>query len=264
MDDAARRDVNPRQVSLAGVYDFSAGGDDNTRTDRLTVLEFEKKWPGIASNAVANARFLQRVVRYMADQGIRQILDLGAGKPKQQPGSNVHEILTATTGDGNVVYVEKDPTAHAHARAIWGRQPGTGYVEADLSDVNEVLGSSEVERLIDFDQPVGLLMLASLHYVLGDVRPTVQRYADAVPPGSLMAISHMASDGAPAQLLDDLYAVYEPAGGAAIRTTDEIDTLFCGWSLVEPGLVEVRDWRPEEDMQRGPHQLLGGVAVKPS
>lgn len=261
MDDDARRDVNPRQVSLAGVYDFSAGGDDNTRTDRLTVLRFEEKWPGIASNAVANALFLQRVVRFFAEQGIRQIIDLGAGKPKQQPGSNVHEILGE---GGRVVYVEKDPTAHAHARAIWGRQPGTGYVEADLSDVDQVLRSPEVERLIDFDQPVGLLMLASLHYVLGDVAPVVARYADAVPAGSMMAISHMTSDGAPEELLADLHAVYAPAGGAAIRPTAEIEDLFCGWPLVEPGLVEVRDWRPEEDMQRGPHQLLGGVAVKPA
>jgi hypothetical protein len=262
MDDDARRDVDPTRISLAGAYDFSAGGDDNTRTDRLAVLRFEEKWPGIASNAVANAKFLQRVVRYMAEQGIRQILDLGAGKPKSQPGSNVHEILTETTGHGRVVYVEKDPTAHAHARAIWGRQPGTGYVEADLSDVDHVLNAPETRRLIDFEQPVGLLMLASLHYILGDVQPAVARYADAVPAGSMMAISHMCSDGAPAELIADLQAVYEPAGGAAIRSRDTIEGLFCGWPLVEPGLVEARDWRPEESAEYGPIALVGGVARK--
>ena len=264
MDDDARRDVDPRRVSLAGVYDFSAGGDDNTRTDRLTVLDFERRWPGIASNAVANAKFLQRVVQYMAERGIRQVLDLGAGKPKAQPGSNVHEILAETASGCRVVYVEKDPTAHAHARAIWGRREGTEYVAADLQDVDEILAAPEVQRLIDFEEPVGLLMLASLHYVLGDVAPIVQRYADAVPAGSVMAISHMTSDGAPEELLADLHAVYAPAGGAAIRTTSEIDVLFCGWQFAAPGLVEVRDWRPVEDMQRGPHQLLGGVAVKPA
>lgn len=264
MDDDARRDVDPTKISLAGAYDFSAGGDDNTRTDRLTVLSFEEKWPGIASNAVANAHFLQRVVRYMAGRGIRQILDLGAGKPKTQPGSNVHEILGETTGDGRVVYVEKDPTAHSHARAIWGRRDGTEYVAADLQDVDEILSAPEVQRLIAFQEPVGLLMLASLHYVLGDVQATVERYAEVVPAGSLMAISHMASDGAPAGLIADLEAVYEPVGGAAIRTTDEIEGLFCGWPLVEPGLVEVRDWRPDEDMQQAPLRLLGGVAEKPA
>jgi hypothetical protein len=261
MDDDARRDVDPRKISLAGAYDFSAGGDDNTRADRVAVVAFEEKWPGIASNAVANAEFLQRVVRYMAEQGIRQILDLGSGKPKAQPGSNVHEILTAT-GDGRVVYVEKDPTAHSHARAIWGRRPGTGYIEADLQDVEQVLTSPEVERLIDFGEPVGLLMVAALHYVLGDVAEVVAQYADAVPAGSMMAISHMASDGAPAALLDDLRAVYEPAGGVEIRSTDEIRALFQPWPLVEPGLVDVRDWRPVEPAEHGPIALLGGVARK--
>jgi hypothetical protein len=82
------------------------------------VLSFEEKWPRIAPNAVANAHFLQRVVRYMAGRGIRQILDLGAGKPRTQAGNNVHEILGETTGDGSVVYVGKDPRAHPHARAI--------------------------------------------------------------------------------------------------------------------------------------------------
>ena len=263
MDDDACRDVDPTKLSVAGAYDFSAGGDDNTRTDRLTVISFEEKWPGIASNAIANANFLQRVVRFFASHGIHQILDLGAGKPKAQAGANVHEILTQTTGNGQVVYVEKDPTAHAHARAIWGRQPGTGYVEADLADTDHVLGSPEVERLINFDQPVGLLMVASLHYILGDVAPVVARYADVVPAGSLLAISHMTSDAAPEELLDDIRAVYEPVGGVSIRSTSEIRALFQGWPLVEPGLVEVRDWRPEEAVQHGPIGLLGGVARKP-
>ncbi|TDD97663.1 SAM-dependent methyltransferase [Actinomadura rubrisoli] len=262
MDDP-QRDVDPTHISLAGAYNYTTGGDDNTLTDREIVHAYEAKWPGLASNAVANAQFLERVVGFLAERGIRQILDLGAGKPKPVAGGNVHEILGSHAGDARVVYVEKDPTAHSHARAMWGSGQRTGYVEADVRDVDQVLAAAETRRLIDFDEPVGILMLAVLHYVVGDAAGVVTRYADAVPAGSFLAVSHMASDGAPAELLADLEAVYAPAGGVAIRSRDEIAGMFCGWPLEDPGLVEVREWRPVAPMELGPHLLLGGVARKP-
>lgn len=260
MDDA-RRDVDPTRISPAGAYDHIVGGTDNTLTDRQAVDAFTRKWPGVAENAVANARFEQRVVRWLADQGIRQILNLGAGKPK--PGSNVHEILGWATGDGRVVYVEKDPTAHAHARAIWGAGPGTAYIEADVADSDHVLGEIRDRGLLDLAEPVGILLLAVLPYIPADPAAVVAPYATAVEPGSLLGITHMASDGAPPEMLTDLAEVFAPAGGIFVRPRSEIEPAWQGWPLVEPGLVDVRAWRPDVAEPEGPLPMLAGVARKP-
>jgi hypothetical protein len=262
MDDARRDPDTPSHLTVAGTYAHIVGSDDSTLADRQAVDAFTRKWPGVAENAVENARFEQRVVKYFADQGIRQILDLGAGKPK--PGSNVHEILGWETGDGRVVYVEKDPTAHAHARAVWGSRPGTAYIEADVADADRVLAEIRDRGLLNLDEPVGVLMLAVLPYVDLDPAAVVAPYAAAVPSGSFLAITHMASDEAPQEMLDDLTRTFEPAGGIFIRPRHLIEAAWQGWPLVEPGIVDVRDWRPTgEPAERGPLQMLAGVARKP-
>lgn len=175
MDDA-RRDVDFHKLSLAGAYNFITGGTDNTLADREAVAAFEERWPGISLNAVENAKFLRRVVRYFAEQGIRQILDLGAGKPKPKPGTNVHQIMAERSPGARVVYVEKDPTAHSHARAVWGSGSGTAYVEADVRDSGHVLEAVRSRRLLDLEEPVGILLLAVLHYVDTDPAEVVAPY----------------------------------------------------------------------------------------
>jgi hypothetical protein len=262
MDDARRDPDTSSHLTVAGTYAHIVGSDDSTLADRQAVDAFTRKWPGVAENAVENAKFEARVVRWFAEQGVRQILDLGAGKPK--PGSNVHEVLGWETGDGRVVYVEKDPTAHVHARAVWGSGPGTAYIEADVADAGRVLGEVRDRGLLDLDAPVGVLLLAVLPYVNADPAAVVAPYADAVPPGSLLAITHMATDGAPQEMLDDLTQAFEPAGGIFIRPREVIEGAWQGWPLVNPGIVDVRDWRPDgEPAARGPLPMLAGVARKP-
>jgi len=261
MDDA-RRDVGTTHLSTAGTYDHIVGGTDNTLADRQAVDSFNRRWPGVAENAVENARFEKRVVRWLAAQGIRQILNLGAGKPK--PSDNVHEVLGRETGDGRVVYVEKDPTAHVHARAVWGAGPGTAYIEADVADTARVLGEVRDRGLLDLNEPVGVLMLAVLPYIPANPAAVVAPYADAIPSGSLLAITHMASDGAPAEMLHDLDRAFQPAGGIFIRPRTVIEAAWQGWPLVDPGIVDVRDWQPDGDpAARGPLPMLAGVARKP-
>lgn len=265
MDDARRDDVDPTRISVAGTYDHIVGGTDNTPTDRIAVNEFAQRWPGVVENAVENSRFEQRIVRWLAAQGIRQILDLGAGKPKPQPGSNVHEILADQTGDGRVVYVEKDPTAHAQARAMWGSGTRTAYIEADIADTSLVLDEVRDRGLLDLARPVGVLALAVLPYIAVPPAEVIAPYAAAVPSGSVLAITQMSSDGAPAALLEDLREVFAPVGGIYLRPRSEIEAAFQGWPLEDPpGLVDVRGWRPEgEPAERGPLPMLAGVARKP-
>lgn len=261
--DARHDDVDPTHLSLAGAYDHIVGGTDNTLADRQAVAEYTQKWPGVADNAVHNALFEARVVKYFADQGIRQILDLGAGKPKPPPRINVHELLARETGDGRVVYVERDPTAHAQARAVWGAAPTTAYIEADIRDADRVLSEVQDRQLLDLTRPVGVLLLAVLHYIDADPAEVTAPYAAAVPSGSFLAVTHMVRDGAPAELLHDLEEAFAPAGGAFVRDHSEVETVWQGWPLVEPGVVEVRDWRVDDPAEHGPLQLLAGVARKP-
>jgi S-adenosyl methyltransferase len=260
MDDARRDPDSSDHLTVAGTYAHIVGSDDSTLTDRRAVDAFTRRWPGVAENAVENARFERRVVPWLAKQGIRQILNLGSGRPK--PNGNVHQILAEETGDGRVVYVEHDPTAHAHAQAMWGSGPA--YIEADVADADRVLTEVRDRNLLDLGEPVGVLLLAVLPYVDAAPAAVVAPYAAAVPSGSLLAITHMASDGAPQEMLDDLARTFEPAGGIFIRPRDVIEAAWQGWPLVEPGVVDVRDWRPDGDAaERGPLPMLGGVARKP-
>lgn len=262
MDDARRDPDSASRMTVAGTYAHIVGSDDSTLADRQAVDAFTRKWPGVAENAVENARFEARVVRWFAEQGVRQILDLGAGKPK--PGFNVHEVLGWETGGGRVVYVEKDPTAHAHARAVWGSEPGTAYIEADVADADRVLGEVRDRGLLDLDEPIGVLMLAVLPYIPAAPAAVVAPYADAVPPGSFLAVTHMVSDGAPPELLRDLDRALEPAGGIFVRPREVIEAVWQGWPLVEPAIVDVREWRPDgAPTERGPLPMLAGVARKP-
>jgi hypothetical protein len=261
MDDA-RRDVDTSHLSTSGAYDHIVGGTDNTLADRRAVDVFSRRWPGVAENALENARFEARVVRWLAGQGIRQVLNLGSGKPK--PNDNVHEVLDREAGGGRVVYVEKDPTAHAHARAIWGSGSGTAYIEADVADTSRVLNEVRDRRLLDLNEPVGVLLLAVLPYIPADPAAVVAPYAEAVPSGSVLAITHMASDGVPAELLRDLDRALESAGGVFVRPLEVIEAAWQGWPLVEPGIVDVRAWRPDgAPAACGPLPMLAGVARKP-
>lgn len=263
-DDDTRRDIDVTNLSLSGSYNYITGGTDNTLTDREIVLAYERKWPGLASNAVENAKFLQRAVRMLAEDGVCQFIDLGAGRPKPDAGTNTHEVVAAVNSECRVVYVEKDPTGHSHARAIWGAQPSTAYIEADIRDADLVLSHPETRRLIDFDEPVALLLASVLHYV-GEAPATVAApYAAAVPPGSFLVVAHMLSDGAPAELLEDLKQLFANVGGIWTRPQIEIEGTFQGWPLEEPGLVDVRDWRQSEPVEPGPVGLVAGVARKPS
>jgi len=262
MDDARRDPDSSNHPTVAGTYAHIVGSDDSTLTDRRAVDAFTRRWPGVAENSVENARFERRLVRWLAGQGIRQILNLGSGRPK--PEGNVHEVLAEETGGGRVVYVEHDSTAHAHAQAMWGSRSGAAYIEADVGDTSRVLNELRDRRLLDLSQPVGVLLLAVLPYIPADPAAVVAPYADAVPSGSFLAITHMASDGVPAELLRDLDRALESAGGVFIRPRDMIEAAWQGWPLEEPGIVDVRDWRPDgEPAACGPLPMLAGVARKP-
>ncbi|RKT56992.1 SAM-dependent methyltransferase [Saccharothrix australiensis] len=236
--------------SAARMYDYFLGGSHNFAVDREAARSVERIYPGMSGAARANRSFLRRAVRYLLEQGVEQFLDLGSGIPTV---GNVHEIAQQAAPSARVVYVDVEPVAVAHSTALLADNPLATAIQADVRDPDAVLGHDEVRRLLDPDRPIGLLMVALLHFVPDSDRPheVVARYRDALPPGSYLAISHGSLEGVPEDALDDserVQAIYRRTDSPlALRPRDEIAAFFAGLTVVEPGVVSLPEWRPDSD-----------------
>ncbi|MEV5704697.1 SAM-dependent methyltransferase [Actinoallomurus sp. NPDC052274] len=240
-DAAAGLDVDPRTPNVARMYDYFLGGKNNFRADRQAAGKVTEVLPNVAAVARANREFLQRAVRYVAESGVDQFLDLGSGLPTQ---GNVHEIAQAAHPDARVVYVDNDPVVVAHAQALLSSAERTAAVRADLRDPETVLKDPHVRRLIDFDRPVGLLFVAVLHFVPDEEDPAglVRRYRDALAPGSHVILSHAAVEE---ERNLDVATAYRGANAPFIaRTRDQVTALLAGMDVVDPGVVHLCEWRP--------------------
>jgi len=259
--------LDTRVPQVARIYDYWLGGKDNFSADRFAGQETIAAFPGIRASARANREFLRRTVRYLAGAGgVRQFLDIGTGLPAED---NTHEIAQATAPGSRVVYVDNDPLVLAHARALLTSKPEglTAYLDADLTDTGSIL--EQAARTLDFTRPVGIMLLAILHYIpdLDQARRIVATLLGAIPAGSYLVISHAGTD-----LLPEDVAAFEKSLNAHLpadrqhvaRPREVVATLFDGVSLVEPGLVRVSDWRPDSPEEAAtPTILWGGAARKP-
>lgn len=225
----------------ARVYDFYLGGKDNFEADREAARHGLEVLPEMPIYARANRGFLVRAVRYLYDQGIRQFIDIGAGLPTSP---NVHEVARP---DARVVYVDNDPMVFLHAEALMAKDKSTSVIRADLRDTAEVL--RQAGEVLDFSQPVALLLIATLHHIFDDDDPAgiAAAYADALVPGSYLALSHFTSEFAPERL--QLASERAAKRGIAFipRSQQAIAAMFGGRPLIDPGLVLVSRWRPEDD-----------------
>ena len=267
-DPAVDPRLNTGVPHVARVYDYWLGGKDNFSADRVAGEETIAAFPGIRLSAQANRAFLRRTVRYLAAaEGVRQFLDIGTGLPAD---NNTHEVSQAVAPESRVVYVDNDPLVLAHARALLTSDPDgvTAYLDADLRDTDAIL--EQAAATLDFTRPVGIVLLAILHYVpdLAQARRIVARLVEAVPAGSFLVISHAATD-----LLPDDVTAFEKALNAHLppdhhhtaRSHDNVTGFFDHVELVQPGLVRVSDWRPDSPEEAAtPTILWGGVGRKPS
>ena len=251
---------------MARVYDYWLSGKDNFTADRVAGEETIAAFPGIRLSAQANRAFLRRTVRYLAAaEGVRQFLDIGTGLPAD---NNTHEVSQAVAPESRVVYVDNDPLVLAHARALLTSDPDgvTAYLDADLRDTDAIL--EQAAATLDFTRPVGIVLLAILHYVpdLAQARRIVARLVEAVPAGSFLVISHAGTDLLPADVaaFEKSLNAHLPAEQRHVaRSHEVVASLFDGTRLVEPGLVRVSDWRPDSPEEAAtPTILWGGVAGK--
>ena len=269
----APADIDIERPSPARIYDYHLGGSHNFAADRQAARQIAEMMPELPLIMRANRAFLFRAVRFLIDAGIRQFLDLGSGIPTV---GNVHEIAQQADLGVRVVYVDVDPVAAAHSQTLLAGNDQAAAIQADLRDVPRVLAAPAVRRLIDFTQPVGVLMVAVLHFVpdRDDPAGTVARYRDAVAPGSYLVLSHAAAsedDQSPAGADEATAAYSRRVTEATLRTRTQVTDLFTGFDLIDPGVVYVTDWHPDTPVHTttNPAQpaqrltQLVGVARKP-
>jgi hypothetical protein len=234
-------------ASQARMYDYLLGGKDNYACDREAVEQALKVWPDMPFTARANRAFLGRAVSCFArDAGVRQFLDIGTGIPT---AGNTHQVAQAIAPESRVVYVDYDPVVLAHARALLTSNAAgaTDYIDADLRDTGVIL--SRAGQLLDFTQPVAVTLIAILNALpdSDDPHGIVATIMDAVPSGSYLALTHLASDLLAQEAQDSLGDMQEERMRMRFTSRDreQVARFFEGTELVEPGIVRVEEWRQD-------------------
>jgi SAM-dependent methyltransferase len=258
--------IDVERPSPARIYDYLLGGAHNFAVDRQVAEQMIAVHPEARQAVLANRAFLRRVTQYLVDAGVRQYLDIGSGIPTV---GHVHEIVQPAVPDTRVIYVDIDPVAVAHSRDILRGNDLTGVIEEDVRNPERILGSTAVSRLFDFDEPVAVLMMGLLHFVSDEDNPqdVLERLTEPLSSGSYLAISHMTNDGA--QDMDPTQEISRRADiEMTIRTRRQVEALFAGFDLIEPGVVWVPEWHPESPLDiyyDRPEMATsyGGVGRKP-
>lgn len=257
-DDWVPPAIDLSKPSVARAYDYALGGKDNFAVDRAAAERLAERLPNFRRSAQANRAFLVRAVRLMAEQGVRQFIDLGSGIPTSP---NVHEVARGLDQRATVLYVDNDPIVIAHCRALAADSPGILSLLHDVRQPKALLDHPLVRRLIDFDQPVGLLVVALMHFIQHDVAPEMMMlYGRELAPGSFLALSALSSEGMDPEALRVLEAVYPTTSPVVIRSAAQVEALFEGFTLVEPGLVDAANWRHDGEAEQP--RILAAVGRK--
>ncbi|WP_214107059.1 SAM-dependent methyltransferase [Acrocarpospora catenulata] len=231
----------------ARVYDYWLGGKDNYAADRKVAEAVIASTPGVVLGARENRAFLGRAVRYLSEQGVSQFLDIGTGIPT---AGNTHEIAQSINPAARVAYVDNDTIVMVHARALLNSTPEgrTTYIEADLREPESILAHPDVLHVLDFSQPIGVIIVGTLMHIRNEDDPwgAVKQFTDATCPGSYLAITHLTADFAP-EAMGALARSYNTGPlQMTNRTAEEVNRFFDGFELVEPGLVWASRWHPDK------------------
>ncbi|MEU4999257.1 SAM-dependent methyltransferase [Streptomyces sp. NPDC021622] len=258
----APQGIDITMPSVSRIYDYYLGGSHNFEVDRDAARRAMEFMPGLPKIMQANRAFMRRAVRFAVDEGIGQFLDIGSGIPTF---GNVHEVAQQADPDARVVYVDHDPVAVAHSRAVLEGNDKAGIVAADLRKPQDILGSSEVKGLLDLERPVALLLVAVLHFVEDAYDPytAVAELRDALAPGSVIVLTHASYEGMPipAEQAGQTVGVYKDIRNPLImRSREEIARFFEGYDMVEPGLVPMPHWRPDTSPEEEDPYAFSGFA----
>lgn len=258
----APQGIDLDRPSAARMYDYYLGGSHNFAIDRQAAAQAVAMWPDLPIIMQANRAFLRRAVRYLVSQGITQFLDIGSGIPTV---GNVHEVAQQAHAASRVVYVDIDPVAVAHSRAILADNPHAAVVQGDARDLDHLLAQAEVRDLLDFTKPIAVLLVAVLHFIpdTDAAHRLVHRLRDMLVSGSYIAISHASHEGRPTESASHAQLYARTPTPMAMRSRVEIERFFDGLALVAPGVVYLPLWQPEspDDVDEHPERFTGFAGV---
>jgi hypothetical protein len=259
--------VDTKRANVARVYDYWLGGTHNFLADQDAGRAIAAVEPRMRAIAQANRAFLRRAMRYLGEHGVDQFLDLGSGIPTS---GNVHEVAQRDNPAARVAYVDVDPVAIAHSKAILAGNENTAIVDGDIREPEKILAHDTVGRLIDFSRPVGLIVLVVLHFIADAEDPwqIMAMLRDHLVPGSYLVLGHATDAGSKPTVAQASETIYNRSVATKLnlRSRADIERLFDGFELVDPGLVYATMWRPNspEEIQSdlADYGTLVGVARK--
>ncbi|MFI6152532.1 SAM-dependent methyltransferase [Kitasatospora sp. NPDC051170] len=246
--------------NAARVYDYYLGGSHNFEVDREMARKALALWPELPQIMRSNRAFLRRAVVQLAERGFSRFLDIGSGIPTF---GAVHEIARTVRPESQVVYVDRDPVAVAHSRLLLAEDHGCSVVQADLRHVEDLLARPEVVEILAAGEPVAVLLVAVAHFVTDEEDPwkLIATVRDALPPGSALVLSHASLEGRPDQAEDHQRLYRMTPTPLTMRTHEQITAMFEGFELLEPGVVYLPQWRPDQPESVGEHpERMTGVA----
>jgi len=260
-------EFNPTVAHPARVYDYWLGGKDHFAADRALGDAITAIVPSTLIGARANRAFLSRAVRYLVrEAGIRQFLDIGTGIPT---AGNVHEVAQSVAPESRVLYVDKDHVVLAHARALMRSHPAgaTAFIQADLREPDRILADPALRATLDLGQPVALMLIAILHFLsdADDPHRIVAELVDALPSGSYLTISHLTPDFDPEEAAAAKAAEEGSGVKYVLRSHAEVTAFFADLDLIDPGVVPLLAWRPDNGTPQDPRavRLYAAMGRKP-
>ncbi|MFG1946599.1 SAM-dependent methyltransferase [Nonomuraea sp. NPDC048826] len=238
--------VDPHVPSAARIYDYLLGGKDNLAVDRAVGDRLLSVAPDTRAVARANRVFLTRAVRHMAEQGIRQFVDLGAGIPTSP---SVHEVARKVNPACRVVYVDYDPMVRLHGEVLLSGDPGVVSVQGDIRTPRDILAGPHVTGLIDFEQPMAVLLVGVFHFITDEEDPAgiIAAFRERMAPGSFLVLSHAMSESDPEAIAQLILSTANSPAQPTFRSREELTALCDGFELVGPGVAAVQDWRVPGD-----------------
>lgn len=253
--------------SLARICDCWLGGSNFTDTDRELAEHVVVCAPHLPYLVRIQRAFLERLVRYLSGQGVRQFLDLGSGVPTV---GHVHEIAQGLAPESRVVYVDVDPDVAAEGAELLADNDNAAYLQADIRNADRVLESPELGKLLDFNEPVALLAVETLLNIpdADDPLAVVTAFTERMCSGSYLAISHFTDGDEQLETGLNLFSrMFGAPPAVTLRGLPQITHFFSGFELVEPGVVPMPLWRPVpgDEVDHNPEQVpvLAGLARKP-
>lgn len=228
------RGLDTSRPTPARICDYMLRGQHYSDADAEAAERILGIVPEIRDTVWANRGFHQRAATWIAKQGIRQFLDIGAGLPTV---GNTHEVVQRIQPGAHVVYVDNDPMVQLHSEQIIDTGGRVKVICADLRQPDTILEHPSVLELIDPSRPTGLLMTGVMMFISDSSKPwdLVDRYVRHMAPGSYLSLSHLTADSKPPAAVEGCRAVFDGATEHLyFRSKDEIERFFDGLSLTPP------------------------------